>query len=142
MDLRQGDRPARCPAQEGARREVEVQAVQVGPAVFVTDPAEYFCRYGLEIKANAGSRSPSPSRWPTAASATCRPRNPSDRTAAANETRLTSYSNLEITAGAQMRDAGIDLARQLKPGAVPEPPRHPPFTGKPWPYGNVPPERN
>src|SRR5262249_7825273 len=30
--------------------EVEVQAVQVGPAVFVTTPAEYFCRYGLEIK--------------------------------------------------------------------------------------------
>ena len=58
------------------------------------------------------------------------------------ETRLTSYSNLEITAGTQMRDAGIELARQLKPGAVPEPPRRPPFTGKPWSYGNVPPERN
>ena len=34
--------------------EVEVQAVQVGPAVFVTTPAEYFCRYGLEIKASSG----------------------------------------------------------------------------------------
>src|SRR5262249_569698 len=36
------------------RVEVEVQAVQVGPAVFVTTPAEYFCRYGLEIKATSG----------------------------------------------------------------------------------------
>jgi neutral ceramidase len=58
------------------------------------------------------------------------------------ETRLTSYSNLDITAGDQFRDAGIALTRQLTPGAVPEPPRHPPFTGKPWTYGYVPPERN
>ena len=57
------------------------------------------------------------------------------------ETRLTSYSNLEITAGTQMRDAGIALARQLRPGIVPERARRPPFTGKPWPYGNVPPQR-
>ena len=58
------------------------------------------------------------------------------------ETRLTRYSNLEITAGTQMRDAGIALARQLKPGPVPEPPHRPPFKGEPWSYGNVPPERN
>jgi hypothetical protein len=41
-----------------------------------------------------------------------------------------------------MRDAGIALARQLEPGTVPERARRPTFKGKPWPYGNVPPERD
>jgi hypothetical protein len=53
------------------------------------------------------------------------------------ETRLTSYSNLEVIAGTQMRDAGIALANELTPGPVPEPSRRPPFTGKPRPYGDV-----
>jgi hypothetical protein len=56
------------------------------------------------------------------------------------ETRLTSYSNLEITAGRRMRDAGLELAKQLKPGAVPTPPRPLPFRGQPWSYGNNKPE--
>jgi hypothetical protein len=122
--------------------EVEVQAVQVGPAVFVTNPAEYFCRYGLEIKEASGF----PFTFPVSLANGCVGYVPTEDAfgpqGGGYETRLTSYSNLEITAGSQMRDAGIELARQLRPGAVPEPPRRPPFTGKPWPYGNVRPERD
>ena len=122
--------------------QVEVQAVQVGPAVFVTTPAEYFCRYGLEIKAGTGF----PFTFPVSLANGCVGYVPTEDAFGPHgggyETRLTSYSNLEITAGTQMRDDGIELARQLKPGQVLEPPRHPPFKGTPWSYGNVPPQRD
>ncbi|WP_435011481.1 hypothetical protein P12x_002793 [Tundrisphaera lichenicola] len=121
--------------------EVEVQAVQVGPAVFVTTEAEYFCRFGLEIKAGSGF----PFTFPVSLANGCVGYVPTldafDPEGGGYETRLTSYSNLEITAGDQFRNAGIDLARQLKPGATPGPKARPPFQGKPWAYGINPPER-
>ncbi len=123
--------------------EVEVQAVQVGPAVFVTDPAEYFCRYGLEIKANSGF----PFTFPVSLANGCVGYVPTEEAFGPNgggyETRLTSYSNLEITAGDQMRDAGIALGRSSRPGSrARAAPASRPSAGKPWSYGNVPPERN
>jgi neutral ceramidase len=120
--------------------EVEVQAVQVGPAVFVTTPAEYFCRYGLEIKAASSF----PFTFPVSLANGCVGYVPTEDafgpTGGGYETRLTSYSNLEIAAGSKMRDAGIELARKMKPGAVPTPPRPLPFAGKAWSYGDVKPE--
>jgi hypothetical protein len=58
------------------------------------------------------------------------------------ETRLTGYSNLEPTAGKQMADTLIELARGFKPGPISQPPAVPPFTDKAWTYGDVPPELN
>lgn len=55
------------------------------------------------------------------------------------ETRLTSYSNLETTAGRQMLEAGLELVGQMTPGPVPTPKEIPP-SNNPWSYGNVPPE--
>lgn len=119
--------------------EVEVQAVQVGPAVYVSNPAEYFVENGLRIK----KESPFPFTWPVELANGCVGYVPTEEAFSAHgggyETRLTSYSNLEITAGTQMADTGIELTRQMTPGTAPE---HPPITpaANPWTYGNVPPE--
>ena len=56
------------------------------------------------------------------------------------ETRLTSYSNLEPTAGRQMVDAGRRTGPQMTPGQVPTRPPAAPFSGEGWSYGSVPPE--
>jgi hypothetical protein len=118
--------------------EVEVQAIQVGPAVFISNPAEFFVEYGLELKKN-----PFPFTFPVELANGCVGYVPTEEAFSPRgggyETRLTSYSNLEISAGKQFVEAGLELARQMKPGKIPERPLAPPFK-EPWAYGNVPPQ--
>lgn len=119
--------------------EVEVQAVQVGPAVFISNPAEYFVEFGLEIK----KRSLFPFTFPVELANGSVGYVPTEEAlgpaGGGYETRLTSYSNLVAGAGRQMAEAGLRLAARMKPGQVPVPPPAPPFTA-PWNYGNRPPE--
>ncbi|HTM48368.1 MAG TPA: hypothetical protein VL285_06800 [Bryobacteraceae bacterium] len=119
--------------------EVEIQAVQVGPAVFITNPAEFFCQYGLDLKAG----SPFPFTFPVELANGCVGYVPTEEAFGEHgggyETRLTSYSNLEITAGRRMVEAGLELARGMRPGRVPERAKAPAFR-EPWSYGNLPPQ--
>ncbi|MDY0168917.1 MAG: hypothetical protein RBS80_20395 [Thermoguttaceae bacterium] len=120
-------------------RDVQVQAIQVGPAVFVTNPAEFFCQSGLDIKAG----SPFPFTFPVSLANDCVGYVPTEEALGPGgggyETRLSSYSNLEPAAATRIVEAGIELSKQFEPGPLPEPQMAPPFQ-TPWSYGNVPPE--
>ena len=122
--------------------DTEVQAVQVGPAVFVSNPAEYFVEYGLDIK----KRSKFPYTYPVELANGCVGYVPTEEalspTGGGYETRLSSYSNLERTAGTQIAESGVRLANSLTPGKAPTRPPHAPFAGEGWRYGSVPAELN
>ncbi len=119
--------------------EVEVQAVQVGPVVCFTTPAEYFVEFGLEFK----KRSHFTIAFPVELANGCVGYVPTEEAFGQHgggyETRLTSYSNLEITAGRQMLEAGLELSKKLTPSPLPDRPKADPFK-QGWPYGTVPPE--
>ena len=120
--------------------DVEVQALQVGPAVFISTPGEMFVEFGLALKKS----SPFPFTFPVELANDFIGYIPTEEAfdplaGGGYETRLTSYSNLEPSAGRQMVEAALALVRKLHPGASLRQPAPPPFRA-PWSYGNVPPE--
>lgn len=119
--------------------DVEVQVIQVGNAVVVSNPAEYFVDFGLEIKA----KSRFPFTFPAELSNGCVGYVPTEEALSESgggyETRLTYYSNLEPAAGRLIANTGIQLANQLTPGPAPAPVKAKAAAG-PWQYGNVPAE--
>ena len=121
--------------------QVEVQAIQAGPAVFLANQAELFCQVGLDIKA----ASPFPYTFVVELANGCIGYVPTEKAFGSDgggyETRLTLYSNLAVDAGGRITRAIAELARAMKPGSVPRPPQKGPFQGA-WSYGNVPPERD
>lgn len=119
--------------------EVEVQAMQVGPVAFLSNPAEFFVDYGLDLK----KRSPFKMTFPVELANGCVGYVPTEEAMGLQgggyETRLTCYSNLEVTAGRQFVDAALAMAREMTPMPMPEPAKAPAWKA-PWSYGNVPPE--
>ncbi len=119
---------------------VEVQAIEIGPVALLACPAEYFCQYGLDIK----TRSKFPITLPVTLANDAVGYVPTEEAFGPNgggyETRLTSHSNLDIKAGQLMADALIEMSTRMHPGEVPHPPAAPTFKGKPWAYGDVPPQ--
>jgi hypothetical protein len=127
--------------------DVEVQAIQIGAVALISNPAELFCEYGLELRKRSGF----PVTFPVELANGLVGYVPTEEALGPHgggyETRMTSYSNLVVPAGRQMVEAGLELAVRMKPGRIPEPPKAPPFRpaggsigSEPWPYGSVPPE--
>jgi hypothetical protein len=114
--------------------EVEIQALQVGPALFLANPAEYFCAPGLAIK----RASPFPRTYVvTLANGAVGYIPPEEALAPSGggyETVLTSYSNLEPSAARQIAEASLALARRFTPGPAPQL-RQIEQPQQPWSYG-------
>lgn len=114
--------------------DVPVQAIQVGKALFVSNPSEFFCQLGFDIK----NGSPMKYTWvvslangsvgyvPTPESFT--------QAGGGYETVLSSYSNLQTDAGTMIVNAALELANDAKAEELPpeEPAKQP---GIPWVYG-------
>ena len=121
-------------AQRQPEVPVEVQAIQVGPTVFLANPAEYFCQLGLDIK----QASPFPFTYVVELANGCTGYVPTEDaflpSGGGYETVLTAYSNLTVSAGRKIAETSIELARSLSPGAVPQVPQAE-RVGAPWSYG-------
>ena len=113
----------------------EVQAIQVGPVVFLANPAEYFCRFGLNIK----ERSQFPFTYVVELANGCIGYVPTPEALGPGgggyEPRLAMSSRLVAEAGQAIEDASVQLADSLTPGEAP--PR--PTVDKPgsaWGWGS------
>ena len=115
--------------------DCEVQAIQVGPAVYVSNPAEYFCQFGLNIK--KGSRFPY--TWVVELANGCVGYVPTPEALGEHgggyEPRLAMSSKLVPEAGGMIEATSIELANALTPGEVPPRPTVG-APGKPWGWGS------
>ncbi|RJS84277.1 hypothetical protein CW706_04345 [Candidatus Bathyarchaeota archaeon] len=117
----------------------EIQAVQIGPAVFISNPAELFCQLGLEIK----SASKFPFTFIVELANGCIGYVPTEESMGPSgggyEVRMGMHSFLIPSAGRIIVEESIKLINSLVPGEVPEAPKVS-EVGKPWSYGSVGPE--
>ncbi|MGD9519966.1 MAG: hypothetical protein AB7W28_10695, partial [Armatimonadota bacterium] len=110
------------------------QAKQVGPAANVSNPAEYFCQFGLNIKA----RSNFPYTWVVELANGCIGYVPTPEAMGPHgggyEPRLALSSKLVPEAGQIIENASVELLHSLRPGEEPPRPRVS-SAGRPWGMG-------
>tara|TARA_R110002049_G_scaffold305056_2_gene501046 strand:+ start:10649 stop:12040 length:1392 start_codon:yes stop_codon:yes gene_type:complete len=120
--------------------DVEIQAIQVGPAILLANPAELFCELGLTIKQQSGF----PVTFPVTLANGYVGYIPTETAfgprGGGYETRLTASSNLRITAGTEIVAASVQLAGQLTPDRLPTRPSAPPYGKNAWELGAAVPE--
>ncbi|MEM2885307.1 MAG: hypothetical protein QXF24_04375 [Thermoproteota archaeon] len=116
----------------------EIQAIQIGPVVFVSNPAELFCQLGLEIKAASNF----PYTFVVELANGCVGYVPTEEAMGPRgggyEVRMGMHSKLVPSAGRKIVEASIELLRKLNPGVKPEAPKA--AAGRPWNFGDVGPE--
>ena len=116
------------------QRQVTLSAIQIGAALFLANPAEYFCSLSLKIKAASSF-----SNCMVVALANDIIGYVPDAEAfdpvkgGGYETVLTAYSNLQPEAGDMIAEKLISIASQFKPEQIPTTPD--PEPGQLWDYG-------
>jgi len=117
----------------------ELQAIQIGPAVFISNPAELFCQLGLEIK----SASNFPYTFVVELANGCIGYVPTEEAMGPSgggyEARMGMHSFLIPSAGRKIVEESISLIKEFTPGKIPEEPKVDEI-GRPWDYGSVGPE--
>lgn len=112
----------------------EIQAIQIGPAIFISNPAELFCELGLRIK----KASHFPYTFVVELANGCIGYVPTEEAMSpvggGYEVRMGLHSFLTPDAGKKIVEASVELIRRFMPGNIPEPKRVDKL-GKPWNYG-------
>jgi neutral ceramidase len=118
---------------------IELQAIAIGPAVYVSAPGEMFVELGLEIR----KASPFPFTNPVSLANGCVGYVPTlaafGEHGGGYEQRLSSYTNLVPDAGPRMVRESIRLVKALSPSPLSKRKPGAPFTAA-WDYGNVAPD--
>lgn len=117
--------------------EIEIQVIQIGPLVIVTNPGEFFCSLGRKIKEN--------SKFPFTFIVELSNGNagylPDKEAFSENgggyETVLTSYSNADIDTGERIVEESIKLIKNFEPYNLPY---KKVSSYSPWSYGILGPE--
>ncbi|MCM8771919.1 MAG: hypothetical protein NC926_00525 [Candidatus Omnitrophica bacterium] len=113
--------------------EVEIQAVQIGPVIIVSNPGEFFCILGKRIKENSHF----PFTFVVELANGCIGYIPNieafSESEGGYETVLTSYSNLEINTGEKIVEESIKLIKNFKPEEIPF--KKSEISTTPWSYG-------
>jgi hypothetical protein len=111
----------------------EVQVVALGEAAFAAIPGEYFCRFGLDIKAH----SPFPYTFIAGTANGCVGYIPTAEAMGPNgggyEPRLCRSSKLVPEAGYELQETALRLLRTLEVPIAPPAPQAPP--ARPWDVG-------
>ena len=118
---------------------VELQAIAIGPAVYISAPGEMFVELGLEIRKASKFTFTNPVSLANGCVGYVPTLSAFDEHGGGYEQRLSSYTNLVPDAGPRMVRESIRLISALTPSPISKRANGAPFTAA-WDYGNVAPD--
>jgi len=99
--------------------EVEIQAIQIGPVIIITNPAEFFCSLGKRIKENSNFQFTFVVELANGCIGYIPDKDAFSSSGGGYETVLTSYSNADIETGEKIVEESIKLIGKFVPEKIP-----------------------